>query len=285
MANDEVVGAQHHLRGAWRGRSQGAVEAERRAGLRDVDPVEAGEPRLVLVHLPVLALAPVRLDQRLLAGDLRVARLGVLAHPRVPRLALARIRGVVATERGQPPVAQLPDAGHGRIQERPVVRRDEQRTLAAPDGLLEPLDRTEVEVVGRLVQEQEVGIGDEQAGQRGARLLPAGELLGRPRAFGVAEAEARTAPRPRAGRASSRRGRRSGSSAPRSGPTRRHCSPRAAASRLRWPPPRSPRGEPRSAGRVPTRTPRRNAPPGQAAPPGGCGAAGPRPHPARRPPR
>ena len=69
--------------------------------------------------------------------------------------------------------------------------RDEQRALAAPDRLLEPLDRAEVEMVRRLVEEQEVGVGDEESGERGARLLAAGELLRRPRALGLAEAKAR----------------------------------------------------------------------------------------------
>ena len=69
---------------ACRGHGPGAAP-DRSVG--SVDPVEAGQARLVLVHLPVLALAPVRLDQRLLPRDLRLARLGLLgaAGRRAPR--------------------------------------------------------------------------------------------------------------------------------------------------------------------------------------------------------
>ena len=102
-------------------------------------------------------------------------RLDVLDRPRVPLVALAVVRAVVATERRQPPVAELPDAGHGRVEERPVVRRDQERAGAPPEVLLEPLEGVEVEVVRGLVEHQQVRVGDDQASQRGPRLLAAGQ--------------------------------------------------------------------------------------------------------------
>ena len=87
----------------------------------------------------------------------------------------------------------------------------EQRAGAAPERLLQPLDRAEVQVVRGLVEEEQVRVRDEQPGQGGPRLLAARELLRRAAAISArAEARAPRAPRRRAGPASSRRARRSG---------------------------------------------------------------------------
>ena len=129
----------------------------------------------MLVHLRELAVAPVALDELALARDLLGLGVGVLDRPRVALLALAVIRAVVAPERGQATVAELPDARHRGVEERPVVRGDEERPGPAPEVLLEPLQGVEVQVVRRLVEQQQVRIGDDQAGQRGARLLAAGQ--------------------------------------------------------------------------------------------------------------
>ena len=53
--------------------------------------------------------------------------------------------------------------------------RDEERPAAPAEVLLEPFERVEVEVVGRLVEEQQVRVGDDQPGQRRPRLLAAGQ--------------------------------------------------------------------------------------------------------------
>ena len=143
----------------------------------------------MLVHLHVLALAPVALDELDLARDRVLVRLGLPLRPGVALDPLAVVRGVVAAEHREAPVAQLPDAGHGRVEERPVVRGDEERPGPAAQVLLEPLDRADVQVVGRLVEQQQVGIGDDEARERGARLLAAGDRRGRPRPFVAREPE------------------------------------------------------------------------------------------------
>ena len=56
--------------------------------------------------------------------------------------------------------------------------------------LLEPLERLDVEVVRRLVEQQQVGLGGERAGERAARELAAGEGLQRAVEVGVGEPEA-----------------------------------------------------------------------------------------------
>ena len=129
----------------------------------------------MLVHLRELAVAPVALDELALARDLLGLRVGVLGRARVAFLALAVVRAVVAAERGQPSIAQLPDPGDRGVEERPVVRRDEQRARPPAKVLLEPLERVEVEVVGRLVEQEQVRVGDDQPGERRPRLLAAGQ--------------------------------------------------------------------------------------------------------------
>ena len=65
--------------------------------------------------------------------------------------------------------------GHGRVE--------------ADERLLEPLERLDVEVVRGLVEEQQVGLGGERAGQRAARELSPGEGRQRPVEVLVGEAQ------------------------------------------------------------------------------------------------
>ena len=69
------------------------------------------------------------------------------------------------------------------------MRRDQQRAVPAPQVVLQPLQRAEVEVVRRLVEEQEVRRGDHEPGERRPRLLPARERRRRPRHVRDREAE------------------------------------------------------------------------------------------------
>ena len=47
-----------------------------------------------------------------------------------------------------------------------------QRRAHAADLALQPLDGGQVEMVGRLVEQQDVGLGRQHAGQRGAAASP-----------------------------------------------------------------------------------------------------------------
>ncbi len=237
----------------------------------------------MLVHLPVLALAAVRLDERLLLRDLDLAGLGVAAQARVPLLALAGVGRVVAAERGEAPVAQLPDAGHRRVEEGPVVGGDEEGAAAAPDGLLEPLDG------GR-------GPGGSSARRGGAgprsatrRRASAARVCWPPESSsGERAISSGVNPSPES--ASSTRW---SSVQPSSGgepcgevrvgrACRRHGPPRAPAARPPSPRRPPPPGGRRCGGPAPTRTPRRNGPPGPAGPSRARGVAGPRRRRARR---
>ena len=55
---------------------------------------------------------------------------------------------------------------------------DDQRAAAAGEFAFQPFDGGEIEMVGRLVQQQDVGRGRQHARQRGAARLAAGEMRG-----------------------------------------------------------------------------------------------------------
>ena len=106
--------------------------------------------------------------------------------------------------------------------------------------LLQPDDRLDVEVVGRLVHQQHVGLPEQHAGQRHAHLPAARERADVAVDLVVLEARARAAPRAPAPRARSRRGARTPPaprrSAPGPGPSRppaRDLPSRAAGLRAR----------------------------------------------------
>ena len=68
--------------------------------------------------------------------------------------------------------------------------RDEQRAVAPAEVLLEPLDRADVEVVRRLVEQQQVRLGDHEPGERRPGLLAAGQRRRRLRPLVAGEPEA-----------------------------------------------------------------------------------------------
>jgi hypothetical protein len=72
------------------------------------------------------------------------------------------------------------------VQEGPVVADDQSGRLQAGELGLERLDGEDVEVVGGLVQQDDVGVLGEGLGQRGAAGFAAGQALG---GLGGVEAE------------------------------------------------------------------------------------------------
>ena len=78
-------------------------------------------------------------------------------------------------EEERAPRLELEHAGRDRLEEPAVVRDQDHRRVERLQLLLEPLEVLDVEVVRRLVQQQQVGIAGERAGERGARQLAAGE--------------------------------------------------------------------------------------------------------------
>ena len=104
---------------------------------------------------------------------------GLLAPPGMPwSVEEERLR---ATE--------LEHGGRDRLEEPAVVRDEHDGRVERGQLALEPLEALDVEVVRRLVQQQQVGIGGERARQRGAGQLAARERVERPVEVGVPKPE------------------------------------------------------------------------------------------------
>ena len=108
-----------------------------------------------------------------LVGVDPVGLLGVLAGES-PFVEVGAPSALVAGERVGV-VVDLGDRGDRALEERPIVRHDHQRRVEAEDEPLEPVEAVEVEVVGRLVEQEDVEPRQQQAGELGAGGLAARE--------------------------------------------------------------------------------------------------------------
>ncbi len=107
--------------------------------------------------------------QRLLA-----LALGLLFQ-REPLLLLLQPRRVVSLPRDAGPAIELENPLGGVVEEVAVVRDGDDGALVFLQEALEPRDRLRVEMVGRLVEQQQVGRLEQQAAQRDAAPLAARE--------------------------------------------------------------------------------------------------------------
>jgi hypothetical protein len=111
-------------------------------------------------HVALVGVDPVGL-LRVLAGESPLVEVGVPSA-----LVAGECVGVVV---------DLGDRGDRALEERPVVRHDHQRRVEAEDEPLEPVEPVEVEVVGRLVEQEDVEPGQQKGGELGAGGLSARE--------------------------------------------------------------------------------------------------------------
>jgi len=174
------------------------------AGPRRLGEREADDARLVLHHhaidavehldaalnLPRLArLIPEALDEALDLGD----ALGLVARLRLdelpPRLPLDQILVIVAGIDREPRRYQLRDRGHHPVQEVAIVRHDHDRAFVVGQERLQPLERLDVEVVGRLVEQQERRALEQESRKHRAHPPAARELGERARELRGPEAE------------------------------------------------------------------------------------------------
>ena len=127
------------------------------------------------------------------ALDLRLAALRVLAHPFQLGLHRLDARGllarldlqallllleparVVAFPRDAVAAVELEDPARRVVEEVAVVRDRDHGSRKALQELLQPLHALGVEVVGRLVQQQQIRLGQQQPAERHAALLAARE--------------------------------------------------------------------------------------------------------------
>ena len=113
---------------------------------------------------------------------------GALAFFGHEELLLADEVGVVvAGPAGELATVQLDDAVGHATQEGAVVRDEEQRDLLFEEEFLHPKDRVQVHVVGRLVEQEQAGLGGQGLGEEAATLEAAGEGV-ELAVFGEAEA-------------------------------------------------------------------------------------------------
>ena len=143
----------------------------------DIRPLDVG-PRELGGLQPLHLLAARRRLARARAGaepgdevvqlrDLLLA-LRVLGLDLRPDLGLGHDHVVVAAGIGDDRlVVDVGDVRADLIQEVPIVGDDDERALVANQELLQPVDRLEVEVVRRLVEQQRFGPPEERLGERG----------------------------------------------------------------------------------------------------------------------
>ena len=84
-------------------------------------------------------------------------------------------------------VLELDDLAADRADEGAVVRDQHERPRVLGEEGLEPLDRGEVEVVGRLVEQQQIGLAHEHLGQLQPAALAARQRVDRAREIALGE--------------------------------------------------------------------------------------------------
>ena len=85
---------------------------------------------------------------------------------------------------------QLQDVVGDALEESPVVGDDQHAGVRDPEEVFQPFDRLQVEVIGRLVEEEKVGLLQEEAGQREPSPLSATQGARRERLVGLGESDA-----------------------------------------------------------------------------------------------
>ncbi len=91
----------------------------------------------------------------------------------------------------QAPGFDFPDTGCDAIEKIAIVRDDQIAALARGDVRLKPANRPDVQMIGRLVEDEIVGVVDEQVGEGGLGTLSAGKTAQRPRKIVAAKTERR----------------------------------------------------------------------------------------------
>ena len=108
-------------------------------------------------------------------------------------VALLDVLAVVADVVGQSSQVNVGDARDDGIEEVAVVRDEDHGVRIGTEILLEPVACLEIEVVGRLVEQQQVRTSEQQLGERDAHLPAAGERFARTVAVFAARIRGRAA--------------------------------------------------------------------------------------------
>ena len=86
-------------------------------------------------------------------------------------------------------VPDLDDLVDGHVEKIAVVRNQHEGVGIVAEILFQPVARFEIEMVGRLVEQQQVRLLQQQLGQRDAHLPAAGKFFGLPRPVFLAETQ------------------------------------------------------------------------------------------------
>jgi len=181
---------QHHPAGSLR-RLEGEAQVAAVAALGHravaLGLLDLLDPRLRLPRLRRLVAEA--LDEALHPLDLGLLALDRLAEGDLTRRLLLAPSVPGPSEEAGALRLQLQHRGPNRLQEPAVVGDEDDRGVEVDEVGLEPLQRGDVEVVGRLVEQQQVGLGRQRPRQRGSRQLAAGERRERPLGLLGVEAE------------------------------------------------------------------------------------------------
>ncbi len=162
-----------------------ALELGGRLAALALQPADVRELRLGLLRLRLLVAEP---------RHEALEPLDVGVEPADRLLGLLRPGGLLQAplrpgpgEVQRPAAAELEHGVRDRFEEPAVVRDEDDGGVERLELALEPLDALDVEVVRRLVQEQQIRVAGERARQRGARQLAARERVERAVEVGLGE--------------------------------------------------------------------------------------------------
>ncbi len=110
-----------------------------------------------------------------LAGERALAGVRLLLLAGQPLELLLEPARVVAAERDAAAAVELEDPLRDVVQEVAVVGDGDDRARVLVEEPLQPLDRLGVEVVGRLVEQEQVGVLEQEPGEGDAAALAAGQ--------------------------------------------------------------------------------------------------------------
>ena len=182
---------QHHVAGAAHLAEVHVRRLDQRRPFHALELVDGLLPRRrLLVQLAVVDAA----DVLLLLLDVLPLRLPGLQLLLVALLPQPPVLLEVAGVRRDALGVQLEDLGHDAVEEIAVVADDQHRLGLLDEVVFQPARGVDVEVVARLVEQHDVGGGQQQLGEHQPALLAAAEGLDRPVVILRGESRGRRAP-------------------------------------------------------------------------------------------
>ncbi len=92
-------------------------------------------------------------------------------------LAFLQIQAVIAAIELRAADSHFQQGIAGVVKKIAVVRHDDGCAFPLAEVALEPFDRLNIKMIGRLIEQQQIGVGKQQPRQVGACALPAGEMI------------------------------------------------------------------------------------------------------------